>query len=91
MPYIPSEQREIFDEHVDTIVTNLVTLLAAHPGALNYIITRLALGIVAEKDESYQTYNDIIGALEACKLEFYRKQVSRYERLKEEENGPVAV
>jgi hypothetical protein len=33
--------------------------------------------------------NDIIGALEACKLEFYRRLVSHYEDIKIRSNGDV--
>ena len=42
-----------------------------------------------EKGEKYQIYNDIIGALECCKQEFYRRKIEEYENLKVKENGDV--
>ncbi len=41
------------------------------------------------KGESYQTYNDIIGALENAKLEFFRRKISPYEDRKKESNGDI--
>ena len=38
---------------------------------------------------TYQTMNDIIGALEGAKLEFYRRVVVPYENDKIEQNGDV--
>jgi hypothetical protein len=34
-------------------------------------------------------YNDVIGALECCKLELYRRMVAPYENTKIKENGDV--
>jgi hypothetical protein len=31
----------------------------------------------------------MVGALECCKLELYRKRIAPYEELKERENGPI--
>ena len=59
------------------------------PGWLNYIFTCTILAYVKVKGESYQTYNDIIGALECCKLELYRRKVAKYEDKKITENGDV--
>jgi len=38
---------------------------------------------------NYQTINDIIGALEGAKLEFYRRIAIPYENAKLTENGDV--
>lgn len=38
---------------------------------------------------NYQAINDVIGALEGCKLEFYRRLVSEYEDGKAATNGDV--
>ena len=40
-------------------------------------------------DARYTDYNEIIGFLECCKLEYYRKKAGPYEDVKEQENGPV--
>lgn len=61
------------------------------PGELNYILTRFIIGYVMDKGLSYQTVNDVIGALEGAKLEFYRRQVAQYEDTKIKENGDVYV
>lgn len=37
----------------------------------------------------YQQVNDIVGALEGAKLEFYRRVVSKYEDQKIIQNGDV--
>ena len=58
-------------------------------GGLNYILTTTCLYYLKTKGESYQTYNDIIGALECCKLELYRRKISPYEDIKIKENGDV--
>lgn len=57
-------------------------------GVLNYMFTAMAL-VYIDRDESYQAYNDVIGALEAAKLELYRRRVAPYEDKKIEENGDV--
>jgi len=38
---------------------------------------------------SYQTINDIVGALEGAKLEFYRRIAVGYEEQKRHDNGDV--
>lgn len=59
-------------------------------GELNYAITSLVLDYVdGHGGPSYSLYNEIIGALEAAKLEFYRRAVAPYEDIKMRENGDV--
>lgn len=58
-------------------------------GELNFLFTYYAHEYLKEKGESYQAYNDIIGALEGCKLELYRRKVAPYEDTKIKENGDV--
>lgn len=59
------------------------------PGELNYVITLLVKDYVELKGLSYTVLNDVVGALEACKLEFYRREVAKYEDRKIAENGDV--
>lgn len=59
------------------------------PGQLNYVFTQLAIAYLSRNEENYQHYNDIIGALEACKLELYRRKTSFYEDKKIQENSDV--
>lgn len=81
MPYIKQETREVFEG-----VTLPGTTSA---GELNYLITKICQDYVTNHGLSYQTLNDITGALENCKLEFYRRLVSPYEDTKIKENGDV--
>lgn len=79
MPYIKSFNRIGLDEGD----TNPVG-----PGELNYLFTRIARDYY-NYHGGYQAINDIIGALEGAKLEFYRRIAAPYEDAKIEENGDV--
>lgn len=58
-------------------------------GELNYLLTELCLEYMEDHDEGYATLNDIVGALELCKMEFNRRVVTPYEDKKIEDNGDV--
>lgn len=78
MPYISQARREDLQvEHVKT------------PGELTYDFTLLIMKYVDNQKLSYQTINDIVGALEGAKLEFCRRVVVPYEDAKILENGDV--
>jgi len=80
MPYIKAEDRTRVEKSGD-IKT---------PGELNYALTKMCQAyLLSHQDLKYQTLNDIVGALECCKLEFYRRIVADYEEEKMEENGDV--
>lgn len=59
------------------------------PGELNYLITYLVQEYLEAKKLDYQSINDVLGALEGAKLEFYRRVVVPYESQKIDENGDV--
>lgn len=59
------------------------------PGELNYILTMLCIEYMQRGHKSYQEINDITGALECCKQEFYRRVAVPYEIQKTELNGDV--
>jgi hypothetical protein len=59
------------------------------PGELNYALTTLCVEYLAQAPESYGMYNSVIGALECCKLELYRRRIASYETNKWCENGDV--
>jgi len=63
--------------------------MATKPGHLNFIFTVFSNWYIHTKGESYQTYNDIIGALEGAKLEVYRRKIAAYENKKIKTNGDV--
>lgn len=85
MPYIKKDRR---------FALNPVVMAASGSGELNYqfteIIKRYLMKQYSEKGSlTYQTINDIVGALEGAKLEFYRRVVVSYEDQKIIENGDV--
>lgn len=57
-------------------------------GELNYVFTMIVKEYF-ETHKNYQGINDIVGALEGCKLEFYRRVVAPYEDEKIATNGDV--
>lgn len=61
---------------------------AVSAGELNYSLTQICLNYLGDSPR-YQRYNEIVGALECCKLEFYRRAVAPYEDKKIKENGDV--
>lgn len=62
---------------------------ATNAGELNYTITVIINKYFKENGNNYQSINDIVGALEGAKLEFYRRTASEYEDKKILENGDV--
>lgn len=60
-------------------------------GDLNYLFTRLAWDYFRMNGSNYQTINDVVGALEGAKLEFYRRVAAPYEDKKMIENGDIYV
>lgn len=82
MPYIKKERRE-------ELTNDLVSKAMVNPGELNYMITQLLIDYRFANGMSYQTINDIVGALEGAKIEFYRRVAAPYEDKKIKENGDV--
>lgn len=78
MPYIQQTRR-------DALLKNELDMQSA--GELNYTLTRILLRYMKQKGLSYQTINDILGALEGAKAEFYRRVAVPYEKTKLKENG----
>ena len=80
MPYIESYSRR------------MALLPSGNPtstGELNYALTMVIKNYLNNKSLSYQTINDIIGALESSKLEFYRRIAVPYEEQKIVKNSDV--
>ena len=78
MPYIKPEDR-----------TDNAELHPSNAGELNYAITMLVLSYFNRAGGRYQQINDILGALEGAKLEFYRRLAAPYEDEKCKANGDV--
>lgn len=76
MPHVPPDKRK--------------SGIAAHnPGLLNYQFTECIKDYLNLNGLSYQTCNDIVGALENAKDEFQRLIQHPYEDKKIAENGNV--
>lgn len=82
MPYIPDSERRI-----DLLPTGF----PRDVGELNFAITALVWDYHVVNGGRYQHINDVLGALEGAKLEFYRRVAAPYEDKKCEENGDVYV
>lgn len=83
MPYIKKDRRASLSEIISSYDS------PENAGELNYIFTILSLQYISEHGSTYQKFNDVIGALEAAKLELYRRRVAPYEDEKIKENGDV--
>lgn len=59
------------------------------PGELNYAITCLCREYIMSRGASYANINDVMGALESAKQEFYRRVAVPYEDKKIKDNGDV--
>ena len=91
MPYIRTERRAAIDEIVERAddLFDIGRCLES-PGDLNYALTTIIKGYLYVRGPiSYQLLNDIMGAIESAKAEFYRRKVVPYEISKEQENGDV--
>jgi hypothetical protein len=81
MPYITAERRNELLKWLDEPQTS---------GELNFLFTTILIEYLKNKGGvGYQTINDILGALEGTKLEFYRRIAAPYEDQKIKENGDV--
>lgn len=85
MPYL-TEADQI---RLDPMFGDATFGYAETPGELNYQLTQFCIKYIEKMGSKYRHYNDVIGALESCKLEFYRRMVAPYEDTKILENGDV--
>lgn len=85
MPYIKQEGRV----YLDNILSELQKSPPTSPGEINYLISNILVAYIKQEGLSYQTLNDIIGALECAKMEFNRRIVAPYENKKIKENGDL--
>lgn len=53
------------------------------------MISKAITKYLENKPFNYQLINDVIGAVEGAKLEFYRRMAAPYEDKKKDENGDV--
>lgn len=81
MPYI--------DEKRKAELKSLGAFDARSSGELNYLVTELIKEYITIRGLRYATINDVVGALEGAKMEFYRRIAAPYEDLKIQQNGDV--
>ena len=86
MPYIKQDRRDWLDDIANDIGDFFGNDDSASVGDLNYLITKILL---ATDPQNYSDFNALVGMLECCKLEFYRRAVAAYEQQKINENGDV--
>lgn len=95
MPYIKQDKRyqdllEIYaKKDADTLNLNIEANGPRNSGELNFVLTIIVQEYFKVNGGRYQQINDIVGALEGAKLEFYRRIVGPYEDKKIQENGDV--
>jgi len=83
MPYINQETKK----HIDTIKFKAVKI--SNCGELNYAIHKLLENYLDNNGLSYQSINDVTGALSCASQEFYRRVAKPYEKKKLKENGDI--
>ena len=81
MPYIT--------EHIRKDLKDEPTRDPQSAGELNYTLSKVCDEYLHLNGVCYQSFNDIIGALEGAKLEIYRRLCAGYEDQKIKENGDV--
>ena len=83
MPYINQDARVKFDLLDDLTIPG-------SPGELNYVISSIINKYFLQAGKlNYTKINEVIGALECCKLEVYRRLASDLETFKCAVNGDV--
>ena len=87
MPYILKNDRG----NLDYLVNELLNFNGSDlfRGRFNYFVHKLVKEYIKRFGENYNAYKEIIGELEASKLEVVRRLVSEYENQKIKENGDV--
>ena len=85
MPYIKQKDRKKLDAKIDALAAAVDP--GHRAGELNYIFNRLVLALQGEG--KYKDVNELMGALECAKLEFYRRKIAPFENKKASENGDL--
>lgn len=86
MPYIKPQDRIKFDSHAIEIAK-----LAECAGDLNYAITIILQSYLKKKGLKYANCNELMGMMECCQNEFYRRVVAPYEDSCIARNGDVII
>ncbi|NCQ51660.1 hypothetical protein GW796_07155 [archaeon] len=92
MPYVTKNFRQELEPLIDALSQKVLEINSNNPkqtrdGLLNFAVTEILNQTFP--NAKYTDFNELIGFLECCKLEYYRKKIAPYEDLKESENGAV--
>ena len=93
MPYIKQDIRNNLDEDISCLFSALVMNSSKESiyGNLNYSFTNILETAIELNGKNYSTINSLVGMLECCKMELYRRMAGPYEILKAYENGDVDI
>jgi hypothetical protein len=83
MPYIRESDRTQYREFFSRLP------YIKDEGNLNYVLSKVILDYIGNKDHSYATFNAVIGVLSCIKMELYRRVISFYEDEKIKQNGDL--
>lgn len=86
MPYIPDEDRPMFDEEIKILAFRI-----RNAGDFNYIIFRIAVILVKRFGKRYGNISWIKGAITDSRDEFKTRVMDPYEKKVIEKNGDVEV
>jgi len=92
MPYVTQDSRKCIDSQLHDLIeeARLVFEPDEMKGVANYLVTRLVLGLLKPEDGwRYSSLADVVGTLEAAKLEVYRRLVAPYEDGAIDKNGDL--
>jgi hypothetical protein len=91
MPYIPQNRRDTINAELldDSKDEGGLEWSPQNAGDLNYVVTCFIDNFLLKSGINYANINEMVGALECCKMELYRKIAAPYEDEKAEDNGEV--
>lgn len=84
MPYITQDDRSTTSSKIQRDGVNFTP---ENAGELNYLVTRFVDNFLTKNGLRYTYVNEMMGALECCKLELYRRIASPYEDKVMAKNG----
>ena len=84
MPYIPQNDR---DNARTKLSNDNLFFTPENAGELNFVISNFIDNYLEKHGVRYRYINEMIGALECCKLELYRRIASPYEDVVMRKNG----
>lgn len=93
MPYIAKDRRDIYDPSIEKIVKELLQSPEAPNsslGELNYVIFKIVKRYVVSLGLRYHHLQNLVGTLECCKMEIYRKIIGPYEDKAIDKNGDIS-